>query len=129
MTSYEPDDHVELVARIRDAMPPEVDIRIDAHGTWNDVEARRIMRALEPYRVSYIEQPIASLLPQALLCGRRRAASGRAAASSASTTSASSRSCGATRALPISCHWWTPPIVQPDGQSRARPTPGSSTGT
>ena len=69
MTSYEPDDHVELVARIREAIPPEIDIRIDAHGSWNDVEARRIMRALEPYRVSYIEQPLASLLPQRFYTG------------------------------------------------------------
>ena len=35
MTSYEPDDHVELVARIREAVPPEIDIRIDTHGSWN----------------------------------------------------------------------------------------------
>ncbi len=31
--------------------------------------------------------------------------------------------------LPISCHWWTPPIVQPEGVSRARRRRGSSTGT
>ena len=55
----------------------------------------------------------------ALLRGRAPCPSGRAAASSASTTSASSRSCARDTAMPISCHWWTPPIVQPAGVSRA----------
>src|SRR4029077_11460551 len=58
MTSYEPDEYVSLIAAIRDAVPPEIDIRVDAHGTWNSVEARRVMRELEPYRISYIEQPV-----------------------------------------------------------------------
>ena len=127
MTSYEPDDHVELVARIREAIPPEVDIRVDAHGTWNAIEARRIMRALEPYRVSYIEQPLASLLPQRFYSGARvpeRTGGGFQREYYFRKLQELRRD----TALPISCHWWTPPIVQPEG-SRARPMRGSSTGT
>ena len=118
MTSYEPDDHVELVARIREAIPPEVDIRVDAHGTWNAIEARRIMRALEPYRVSYIEQPLASLLPQRFYAGARvpeRSGGGFQREYYFRKLEELRRD----TALPISCHWWTPPIVQPEGVSRA----------
>jgi L-alanine-DL-glutamate epimerase-like enolase superfamily enzyme len=118
MTSYEPDDHVELVARIREAIPSEVDIRVDAHGTWNAIEARRIMRALEPYRVSYIEQPLASLLPQRFYAGApvpRRTAGGFQPEYYFRKLEELRRD----TALPISCHWWTPPIVQPAGVSRA----------
>ncbi|MDP9256791.1 MAG: mandelate racemase/muconate lactonizing enzyme family protein [Actinomycetota bacterium] len=118
MTSYEPDDHVELVARIREAIPPEVDIRVDAHGTWNAIEARRIMRALEPYRVSYIEQPLASLLPQRFYAGApvpERPGGGFQREYYFRKLEELRRD----TALPISCHWWTPPIVQPAGVSRA----------
>ena len=118
MSSYEPDDHVELVARIREAIPPEVDIRVDAHGTWNAIEARRIMRALEPYRVSYIEQPLASLLPQRFYSGVRvpeRTGGGFQREYYFRKLEELRRD----TALPISCHWWTPPIVQPEGVSRA----------
>jgi L-alanine-DL-glutamate epimerase-like enolase superfamily enzyme len=118
MTSYEPDDHVELVARIREAIPPEIDIRVDAHGTWNEIEARRIMRALEPYRVSYIEQPLASLLPQRFYGGDPVPA--RAGGSfQHEYYFRKLEELRRDTATPISCHWWTPPIVQPEGVSRA----------
>ena len=115
MTSYEPDDHVELVARIRGAVPPAIDIRIDTHGSWNYVEARRIMRALEPYRVQYIEQPIASLLPNRFYTEPPpRAEGGYQREYYFRKLEELRRDTG----LAISCHWWTPPIVQPDGQPR-----------
>jgi L-alanine-DL-glutamate epimerase-like enolase superfamily enzyme len=116
MSSYEPDDHVELVARIRDAVPAEVDIRVDAHGTWNAIEARRIMRALEPYRVSYIEQPIASLLPHRFTAGARLPE--REGGFQREYYFRKLEELRRDTALPISCHWWTPPIVQPDGVPR-----------
>ncbi|HEY3612510.1 MAG TPA: mandelate racemase/muconate lactonizing enzyme family protein [Gaiellales bacterium] len=119
MTSYEPDDHVELVARIREAVPREVDIRIDAHGTWNAVEARRIMRALEPYRVSYIEQPLASLLPQRFYAPAPAPAPTRAGGFQREYYFRKLEELRRDTALPISCHWWTPPIVQLEGSSRA----------
>ena len=118
MTSYEPDDHVELIARIREAIPPEIDIRVDAHGTWNEIEARRIMRALQPHRVSYIEQPLASLLPHRFYAGGRppaRDGGGFQREHYFRKLEELRRDTG----MPISCHWWTPPIVQPEGVSRA----------
>lgn len=119
MTSYEPDDYVPLIARIRDVIPPDIDIRVDAHGTWNSVEARRVMRDLEPYRISYIEQPVASLLPQRFY--------GRSAAVPTRERGSFQREYYFRKleelrllsSIPISCHWWTPPIAQPQGASRA----------
>jgi L-alanine-DL-glutamate epimerase-like enolase superfamily enzyme len=119
MTSYEPDDHVALVARIREAVPPEVDIRVDAHGTWNVVEARRIMRALEPLRVAYIEQPIASLLPQRFYPKGMVPRQDRPGGFQQEYYFRKLEELRRSSSLPISCHWWTPPIVQPNGVSRA----------
>ncbi len=64
MTAYQPEDHIELVHRIREAVGPETGIRIDAHGTWNYQEARRILQAVEDCNLEYVEQPFNSLLPR-----------------------------------------------------------------
>ena len=64
MTAYQPEDHIELIHRIREAVEPETAIRIDAHGTWNYQEARRILHAVEDCNLEYAEQPVNSLLPQ-----------------------------------------------------------------
>ena len=126
MTSYEPDDHVELVARIREAVPAR-----DRHPRGRArhlerVEARRIMRALEPYRVSVYRAaarlaPAATLLRRAARARARRAAFQREyyfrkleelrrdTALRSPATGGRRRSCS-----PRAC--------------RAAPTPGSSTG-
>jgi hypothetical protein len=109
---------VELVARVREAVPPEVDIRVDAHGTWNAVEARRIMRALEPYRVSYIEQPLASLLPQRFYAPAPAPAGAGDGGFQREYYFRKLEELRRDTGLPISCHWWTPPIVQPEGVPR-----------
>jgi len=117
MTAYEPEDHIDLVHRIREAVGPEILIRIDAHGTWNYQEARRILPALEDCNLEYVEQPVNSLLPQ------RYYPAGE-------TVPVRSSSKGGFQAeyyfrrmtelrhqirTPLSCHWWTPPIVHPPG--------------
>ena len=120
MNNYEPDDYLAVVANIRAAIPAEIDIRVDAHGSWNVLEARRIMPALAELRVSYIEQPIASLLPQRFYPG------GRVPESPTSPGGyqyeyyfRKLEELRRDTGLPISCHWWTPPIVQPPGVHRA----------
>jgi glucarate dehydratase len=119
MTSYEPDDHVELVARIREAVPADVEIRVDAHGTWNVVEARRIMPRLRDLGVSYIEQPIASLLPQRFYAAGAAPSRTRAGGFQREHYFRKLEELRRDVGLPISCHWWTPPIVQPPGVPRA----------
>ena len=64
MTSYQPEDHIDLVHRIRAAGGDHTAIRIDTHGTWHYQEARRILPAVEDCNLEYIEQPVNFLLPQ-----------------------------------------------------------------
>jgi L-alanine-DL-glutamate epimerase-like enolase superfamily enzyme len=118
MTSYDPDDHVALVARIRERVPADVEIRVDAHGTWNVVEARRIMPALLDLGVSYIEQPIASLLPQRFYAGGAVPPRTRPGGFQREHYFRKLEELRRDVGLPISCHWWTPPIVQPPGVAR-----------
>lgn len=48
----------ELVAAMRDAAGTDVDILIDMHGNFNATTALRCIRALEPYGVAWIEEPV-----------------------------------------------------------------------
>ena len=45
------------VAAIREAVGPEVEILIDAHGHYNVPTAVRLARRLEPYRIGWFEEP------------------------------------------------------------------------
>ena len=45
------------VAAMRDAVGPEVEILIDAHGHYNVPTAVRLARRLEPYRIGWFEEP------------------------------------------------------------------------
>jgi L-alanine-DL-glutamate epimerase-like enolase superfamily enzyme len=112
MTAYEPADYVELLHRIREALPEEVDIRIDAHGSWNFREARRVLPRLEALNISYFEQPVNSLLPE------RFFPPGHPAASEGYQRDYYARKLEQLRyhtTIPFSDHWWTPPIHHPPG--------------
>src|SRR3954454_19258274 len=71
MTAYDPEDYVLLLERIRGRVPDGVDVRIDAHGSWNFSEARRLLPRLEPLRIEYFEQPFNSLQPQRFYAPRQ----------------------------------------------------------
>ncbi len=49
---------VERVRRIREAVGPEVALRVDANQGWDRPTALRAIRALEPYRLDFVEQPV-----------------------------------------------------------------------
>lgn len=49
---------VEIVAAIRDAVGPEFEILIDAHGNYNVPTAIRLANALEPYDITWFEEPV-----------------------------------------------------------------------
>jgi muconate cycloisomerase len=51
-------DDVERVRRIRDAVGPTVSLRVDANQGWDRPTALRAIRALEPYDVDFVEQPV-----------------------------------------------------------------------
>ena len=119
MTSYHPEDHIELVHRIRAAVGDQTAIRIDAHGTWNYQEARRILPAVEDCNLEYIEQPVNFLLPQCYYPGGE-APPPRATAAGGYQAEYYFRHMTELRRqlrTPLSCHWWTPPIVHPPGAS------------
>lgn len=118
MTAYEPETHIELIHRIREAVGPEAAVRIDAHGTWNFQEARRILHAVEDCGLEYAEQPVHSLLP-----GRFYRAGDRPGGAAGRPRSYQGeyyyrRMTKLRRELrtPLSCHWW-PPIAHPAGAS------------
>jgi muconate/chloromuconate cycloisomerase len=50
---------VARVRRIREAVGPGVALRIDANQGWDRVTALRAIRALEPWDLDFVEQPVA----------------------------------------------------------------------
>ena len=48
---------VEIVSSLRDAVGPHVEILIDAHGQYDVASAIRCARALEPYDITWFEEP------------------------------------------------------------------------
>lgn len=117
MTAYEPEDHIELLHRIREAVGPDTAIRIDPHGTWNYQEARRILHAVEDCNLEFAEQPFHSLLPQRFYpdyepVPERSPTQGGYQAEYYFRQMTELRR---DQRTPLSCHWWTPPIVHPPG--------------
>jgi muconate cycloisomerase len=49
---------VERVRRIREAVGPDVSLRVDANQGWDRATALSAIRAIEPYRVDFVEQPL-----------------------------------------------------------------------
>jgi L-alanine-DL-glutamate epimerase-like enolase superfamily enzyme len=48
----------EMVSSVRDAVGQDVDLAVDAHGAFDVASAIRLGRALEPFRLMWIEDPI-----------------------------------------------------------------------
>jgi glucarate dehydratase len=115
MTSYEPEDFIDLIGRIRAAIPHSVEIRIDTHGSWNFTEARRIVPRLEPLDISYIEQPFNALMPQRFYPAGAVLPTQRPGGYQREYYFRKLEELRRHTTIPFSCHWWTPPIVQPTG--------------
>lgn len=117
MTAYQPEDHIELVHRIREAVGSETAIRIDAHGTWNYQEARRILHALEDCNLEYIEQPFHSLIPRPYYPVSEPPPARSPAEGGFQPEYYFRKMTDLRREIrtPLSCHWWTPPIVHRAG--------------
>ncbi len=49
---------VELIAAIRDAVGPDIDILIDCHGNFNVPTAIDIAKRLAPYNIGWLEEPV-----------------------------------------------------------------------
>lgn len=118
MTGYEPDDYVDLLTRIRAAIPADVDVRIDTHGTWNFVEARRIIPQLAGLNISFIEQPISALMPERFYPAGFAPPPTHGGSFQREYYFRKLEELRGQTAIPFSCHWWTPPIIQPAGGNR-----------
>jgi muconate cycloisomerase len=49
---------VDRVRRLRDAVGPSVSLRVDANQGWDRPTALKAIRALEPYDLDFVEQPV-----------------------------------------------------------------------
>lgn len=64
-----PDEDLEPVRAVREAVGPEARIRLDANASWDLETARRALAALEPLGIELVEQPVATLEEMATLAG------------------------------------------------------------
>jgi galactonate dehydratase len=63
---------IDVVAAVREAVGPGVEVLIDAHGHYDVPTAVRIARRLEPYRVGWLEEPVPPESLAALRAVRRQ---------------------------------------------------------
>ncbi len=61
MCDFEPPRYIELIQNIRQALGPDVLIRVDPHASWSESQALRFMKAAEPYGLEWIEERWAAL--------------------------------------------------------------------
>lgn len=52
-------EDVERVRRVREAVGPGIALRVDANQGWDRPTALRAIRAMEPYGLDFVEQPVA----------------------------------------------------------------------
>jgi L-Ala-D/L-Glu epimerase len=58
---------VRRIAAVREAAGDDVELRLDANGSWSIADAAERLEAAEPYRIAYAEQPVASIAEMAAL--------------------------------------------------------------
>jgi len=119
LCAYQPEDHIELIHRVREAIGPKVKLRFDPHGTWNLQEARRVLNAVQDCDIELAEQPFNALMPQKFYPSTERVPA-RSLDEGGYQAEFYFRHMTLLRQeqrIPLSCHWWTPPIVHPPGAS------------
>ena len=55
---FEPEQDLRLVETVHRAFAGKIDLLADANMGWDRVTARRMVRALEPYRLYWLEEPL-----------------------------------------------------------------------
>lgn len=56
-----PGEEVELIAEFRRAFGRSVQLRLDPNGIWSTGTAMRVAKALEPYDLEYLEDPVSGI--------------------------------------------------------------------
>lgn len=67
------DEVASRVAAVREVFPTDLDIAIDFHGRVHKAMARVLMRALEPYHLMFVEEPVLTENEEAFVELRRHA--------------------------------------------------------
>jgi glucarate dehydratase len=95
---FEPHRYVELVHRIRAAVGPDVDIRVDPHASWGEAQALRFVKEVEDCHIEWIEEPVGGSFDNIWRAGTRLRQHS---------------------IVPVSSHAWLPPVLKvPDAQGR-----------
>jgi o-succinylbenzoate synthase len=56
----EPDQDIKRVKAVREAIGPEIKLRIDANQGWSAPQAVYALKRMEPYQIQFVEQPVHS---------------------------------------------------------------------
>lgn len=51
-------DDIERVRAVRETVGPEVSLRVDANGAWTPARALAVLRAIAPFDIAAVEQPL-----------------------------------------------------------------------
>jgi L-alanine-DL-glutamate epimerase-like enolase superfamily enzyme len=70
--SDDPRVDLERVAALRDGAGPQTRLRVDANEAWSPGTAVQIIRAMEPYQLEFIEQPVSGRNLDEMAYVRRR---------------------------------------------------------
>jgi o-succinylbenzoate synthase len=54
----DPETEIMRIAAVRNAIGPDIHLRLDANEAWTFAEAMRILSRCTPYNVQYVEQPL-----------------------------------------------------------------------
>jgi galactonate dehydratase len=57
-SNAEIDEMVEKVAFMRESLPPRCDLAVDMHGRYDLGSAKRVAKALEPFKLLWLEEPV-----------------------------------------------------------------------
>ncbi len=60
LCEVEPEEDIERVAAVRKALGPQAKLMVDVNCAWSPAMAIEMGRALEPYRLYWIEEPVAT---------------------------------------------------------------------
>lgn len=71
LTSAEVDDVGKLVAAMREAVGPNIGIALECHTRYDTESAIQIAKIVQPYRPMWLEEPVPSDNPEAMLAVKR----------------------------------------------------------
>ena len=77
---HNPNADIEKIRAIRQAIGPEISLRLDANGRWSVAEAHGILQELHPVAIDYVEQPVPTVEEMVELKGLLRGTNIRLAA-------------------------------------------------